>query len=66
MDASDEVVNILFLDEITAAPTSVQAAAYQITLDRMIGEHRLPENCIIIAAAKKTIAGIALSSELYV
>lgn len=53
MDASDEVVNILFLDEITAAPTSVQAAAYQITLDRTVGEHKLPENCIVIAAGNR-------------
>ena len=53
MDASEEVVNILFLDEITAAPTSVQAAAYQITLDRTIGEHKLPENCIVIAAGNR-------------
>ena len=53
MDASDEVINILFLDEITAAPQSVQAAAYQITLDRVIGEHRLPENCIVIAAGNR-------------
>lgn len=30
MDASDDIVNILFLDEISAAPQSVQAAAYQI------------------------------------
>lgn len=50
MDPSEEVVNFLFLDEITAAPQSVQAAAYQITLDRVIGEHKLPENCIVIAA----------------
>ena len=53
MDESEEVVNILFLDEITAAPTSVQAAAYQITLDRTIGEHKLPENCIVIAAGNR-------------
>lgn len=39
MDESEDVINILFLDEITAAPQSVQAAAYQITLDRVIGEH---------------------------
>ena len=43
MDESEDVINILFLDEITAAPQSVQAAAYQITLDRVIGEHKLPE-----------------------
>ncbi len=53
MDESQEVVNILFLDEITAAPQSVQAAAYQITLDRTVGEHRLPENCIVIAAGNR-------------
>ena len=54
MDPSDGVVNILFLDEISAAPQSVQAAAYQITLDRVVGEHRLPENCIVIAAGNRT------------
>ena len=53
MDDSPDVVNILFLDEISAAPQSVQAAAYQITLDRVVGEHRLPENCIVIAAGNR-------------
>ncbi len=53
MDESDKVVNILFLDEISAAPQSVQAAAYQITLDRIIGEHKLPDNCIVIAAGNR-------------
>ena len=54
MDPSSEVVNILFLDEISAASTSVQAAAYQITLDRTVGEHKLPDNCIVIAAGNRT------------
>ena len=54
MDPSDDIVNILFLDEISAAPQSVQAAAYQITLDRVVGEHRLPDNCIVIAAGNRT------------
>ena len=54
MDDSDKVVNILFLDEISAAPQSVQAAAYQITLDRVVGEHKLPDNCIVIAAGNRT------------
>ena len=53
MDTSDDIINILFLDEISAAPQSVQAAAYQITLDRVVGEHKLPENCIIIAAGNR-------------
>lgn len=53
MDSSDSLVNILFLDEISAAPQSVQAAAYQITLDRVVGEHKLPNNCIVIAAGNR-------------
>jgi len=53
MNDSDDIVNILFLDEISAAPQSVQAAAYQITLDRVVGEHKLPENCIVIAAGNR-------------
>ena len=53
MDADDSTVNILFLDEISAAPQSVQAAAYQITLDRVVGEHKLPDNCIVIAAGNR-------------
>ena len=53
MDEGEDVINILFLDEISAAPQSVQAAAYQITLDRVVGEHRLPDNCIVIAAGNR-------------
>ena len=54
MDPAEDVVNILLLDELSAAPQSVQAAAYQLTLDRRIGEHKLPENCIVIAAGNRT------------
>lgn len=53
LDPSDGVINILFLDEISSAPPSVQAAAYQIVLDRAVGEHKLPDNCIIIAAGNR-------------
>lgn len=54
MNDSRDVINILFLDELSAAPQSVQAAAYQICLDRKIGEHKLPDNCIVIAAGNRT------------
>ena len=54
MDPSEECVNLLFLDELSAAPPAVQAAAYQLTLDRRIGEHRLPDNCIVIGAGNRT------------
>ena len=53
MDESEDVINFLFLDEISAAPPSVQAAAYQIALDRRVGEHRLPENCAVLAAGNR-------------
>lgn len=33
---------ILFLDEITSAPPSVSAAAYQLILDRRLGEYQVP------------------------
>ena len=58
MDAGEDVINLLFLDEISAAPQSVQAAAYQITLDRTVGEHRLPDNCIVLAAGNRVTGGI--------
>lgn len=54
MDAADDVINLLFLDELSAAPPAVQAAAYQITLDRRVGEHVLPDNCAVIAAGNRT------------
>ncbi len=53
MSDRDDLINILFLDEISAAPQSVQAAAYQITLDRVVGEHKLPDNCIVLAAGNR-------------
>ena len=53
LDPSPKVINILFLDEISAAPQSVQAAAYQITLDKKVGEHKLPTNTIVIAAGNR-------------
>ena len=53
LDPSEDVINILFLDEISSAPQSVQAAAYQITLDKRVGEHKLPDNTIVIAAGNR-------------
>ena len=41
---------ILFLDEITSAPPSVSAAAYQLILDRRLGEYEVPEGWAIFAA----------------
>jgi len=44
---------VLFLDELNSAPPSVQAAAYQLVLNRRIGQYHLPENVVIIAAGNR-------------
>jgi len=41
---------ILFLDELTAAPQMTQAGCYQLVLDRKLGEYRLPDGWVVIAA----------------
>jgi hypothetical protein len=40
---------ILFLDEITSAPPAVSAAAYQLILDRRLGEYDVPRDWAIFA-----------------
>ncbi len=44
---------ILFLDEITSAPPSVSAAAYQLILDRKLGNYEVPQGWAIIAAGNR-------------
>lgn len=44
---------ILFLDEITSAPPSVSAAAYQLILDRKLGQYEVPEGWAIFAAGNR-------------
>lgn len=44
---------ILFLDELNAAPPLVQAACYQLVLDRKVGEYRLPDGWAIVAAGNR-------------
>ena len=43
----------LFLDEMNAASSSMQAASFGLVLDRFVGEHALPANCVIIAAGNR-------------
>ena len=47
------VRGVLFLDEITAAPPSVSAAAYQLILDRRLGEYTVPAGWAIFAAGNR-------------
>lgn len=44
---------ILFLDEITSAVPSVSAAAYQLILDRRLGDYRVPQGWAIFAAGNR-------------
>ena len=44
---------VLFLDEMNSAAPAVQAAAYQLILNRRVGQYRLPNNVIIVAAGNR-------------
>jgi hypothetical protein len=44
---------ILFLDEITSATPAVSAAAYQLILDRCLGDYRVPDGWVIFAAGNR-------------
>ncbi len=44
---------ILFLDEITSAAPTISAAAYQLILDRKLGEYRIPDGWAIFAAGNR-------------
>ena len=45
--------SILFLDEMNAAPPAVQAAAYQLILNRRIGNYILPKGVSIVSAGNR-------------
>lgn len=51
-DGSEEQ-GILFLDELNTAAPMVQASAYQLILDRKIGEYTLPDGWAIVAAGNR-------------
>lgn len=44
---------VLFLDELNAAPPLVQAACYQLILDRRLGEYVLPPGWSLVAAGNR-------------
>ena len=45
--------SIVFLEEISTAPSAIQASAYQLVLDRRINEYVLPEGTAVIAAGNR-------------
>ena len=44
---------VLFLDEMNSAAPAVQAAAYQLILNRKVGTYTLPDNVYIVAAGNR-------------
>jgi hypothetical protein len=44
---------ILFLDELAQAPPLVQAACFQLVLDRRLGEYTLPDGWSVVAASNR-------------
>jgi len=44
---------VLFLDEMNSAAPAVQAAAYQLILNRKVGQYHLPDNVYIVAAGNR-------------
>lgn len=52
-DAKDYDNIILFLDEMNGAARNVQAAAYQLVLDRRVGTYKLPDNVVMVAAGNR-------------
>jgi hypothetical protein len=44
---------VLFLDEMNSAAPSVQAAAYQLVLNRRVGTYKLPDNVVLVAAGNR-------------
>lgn len=51
--ASQYPIVVLFMDEMNSAAPAVQAAAYQLVLNRRIGKYRLPGNVVMIAAGNR-------------
>jgi hypothetical protein len=51
--SEDDIPIYLFLDEINSAAPSVAAVAYQLINDRSVGEHRLMDNVVVIAAGNR-------------
>lgn len=51
--ASQYPIVVLFLDEMNSAPPAVQAAGYQLILNRRVGKYKLPDNVVIVAAGNR-------------
>ena len=51
--ASQHKQIVLFMDEMNSAAPAVQAAAYQLVLNRRVGTYQLPDNVVMVAAGNR-------------
>ena len=51
--AAEYPIVVLFLDEMNVAAPAVQAAAYQLILNRRVGKYKLPDNVVLVAAGNR-------------
>lgn len=51
--AAQYPIVVLFLDEMNSAAPAVQAAAYQLVLNRRVGTYELPDNVVMVAAGNR-------------
>lgn len=52
-EAAKYPITFLFLDEMNSAAPAVQAAGYQLVLNRRVGTYKLPDNCVVVAAGNR-------------
>lgn len=53
LNLDHDIPTMYFLDEMNSAPQSIQAAAYQIILDKKVGEFELGPNDVVFAAGNR-------------
>lgn len=44
---------LIFLDELSSAEPRLQVSAYELVLDRKVGNYIAPQNCFIVAAGNR-------------
>lgn len=53
LPTNEDSTAIIFLDELNSAPPAVQAAAYQLILNRRVGAYELPKGVDVVAAGNR-------------
>ena len=55
LPTDEKSTSIIFLDELNSAAPAVQAAAYQLILNRRVGQYYLPKGVAIVAAGNRDV-----------